>query len=86
MAEWLQMVVVTTVVGGVGWLVSSGINNLRDQMAQHGVKLDLIMARQAQFEKDCVTWDDLEKINLKVTDHDQRIIIVETTCKQQHGM
>ena len=85
MAEWLQMVVVTTVVGGVGWLVTSGINNLRDQMAQHGVKLDLIMSRQAQFERDCVTWGDLEKVNLKVTEHDRRIIVVETRCASEHG-
>lgn len=47
--------------------------------------ISAIDARQRLTEKDCVTWADMEKERLRITEHDRRITIIETTCKSEHG-
>jgi hypothetical protein len=59
--------------------------SLRNWMGRVDSKLDRMEARQAQTEKDCVTWTELEKVNLKVGEHDRRLTVMETTCKSEHG-
>jgi hypothetical protein len=48
-------------------------------------RLDKIEDRQGKAEKDCVTWADMEKERLRLSDHDRRITVIETTCKSEHG-
>ena len=59
--------------------------SLRSWMGRVDTRLDRMEAKQAQQEKDCVTWTDLEKERLRLAEHDRRITIIETTCKQEHG-
>lgn len=59
--------------------------SLRSWMGRVDARLDRMEAKQAQTERDCVTWNDLEKERLRIADHDRRITVIETTCKAEHG-
>ena len=74
----LLLSVIGILVTGMWWSVRAAITRLI-------TKLDAIEARQSQMDKDCVTWGDLEKERLRISDHDRRLTVIETTCKQEHG-
>lgn len=59
--------------------------SLRSWMGKVDTRLDRMEAKQAQTEKDCVTWSDLEKERLRIAEHDRRLTVIETTCKSEHG-
>lgn len=74
----LLLSVIGVLVTVMWWSIRTGIVRLVDSV-------DELKNRLAKTEKDCVTWDDLEKERLRLADHDRRITIIETTCKQEHG-
>ncbi len=50
-------------------------------------KIDELMAGQHNTElrfKDCVTWDELAKLDRRVDEHDTRLAKIETKCEEQH--
>ena len=59
--------------------------SLRSWMGRVDTRLDRMEAKQAQQEKDCVTWADHEALKLVVNCVDRRVTVIETTCKQEHG-
>jgi hypothetical protein len=71
-----------TLIGGLLVIVWWSI---RSWMSKIDVKLDRMELRQTAIEKDCVTWPELEKVTLRLSEYDRRITIIETTCKQEHG-
>lgn len=71
-----------TLIGGLLVIVWWSI---RSWMCKVDSKLDQVITKQAQQDKDCVTWADMEKERLRLADHDRRLTIVETTCEQKHG-
>lgn len=43
------------------------------------------VAAQAQrLERDCVTWDEFNKLKADVTHHSTEIAVIRTTCNQIH--
>lgn len=70
--------VIGGLVAGMWWSVKTWVTRLMK-------KLDAMDERQIKTEKDCVTWPELEKVTLKVNEHDRRITIIETSCKAEHG-
>lgn len=78
MPEWLAQTGFGAVLTVIGWLIVNKLNRIDS-------KLDRVEERQTKTEKDCVTWADLEKTSLQVQDHERRLTITETTCKQEHG-
>lgn len=78
MPEWFAPMGLATLLGVLGWLISRKLDGMDS-------KLDKMNERQAVIEKDCVTWQDLEKERLRIAEHDRRITIIETTCKSEHG-
>ena len=74
MPDWVVQGVFGVLLSIIGYLV-----------VRIDKKLDRIDERQSKIEKDCVTWSDLEKERLRISDHDRRITIVETTCQNRHG-
>jgi len=59
--------------------------SLRSWMGRVDTRLDRMEAKQAQQEKECVTWADHEALKLVVNCVDRRVTIIETTCKAEHG-
>lgn len=59
--------------------------SLRSWMGRVDTRLDRMEAKQAQQEKECVTWADHEALKLIVNGVDRRVTIIETTCKAEHG-
>lgn len=78
MPDWLAPMGLATLLAVLGWLITRKLDAMDS-------KLDRMEMRQAATEKNCVTWDDLEKERLRLAEHDRRITIIETTCKSEHG-
>jgi len=74
----LLLSIIGVLVSGMWWSVRTGLVRLMD-------KLDKMETRQAQVEKDCVTWADHEALKLNVNGIDRRVTVIETTCEQKHG-
>lgn len=74
----LLLAVIGVLVTGMWWSVRTGITRLMD-------KLDKMEDRQAQVERDCVTWADHEALKITVSSVDRRVTVIETTCVAQHG-
>lgn len=71
-----------TLIGGLLIIVWWSI---RSWMSKIDAKLDRMELRQTATEKDCVTWPELEKVSLRLAEHDRRITVIETTCAKEHG-
>jgi hypothetical protein len=78
MPEWFVQFGLGALLAILGWLITRKLDGI-------DAKLDRMELRQSTMEKDCVTWSDLEKERLRISDHDRRITVIETTCKQEHG-
>ena len=74
----LLLSIVGVLLTGMWWSIRTALTRLID-------KLDKMEARQAQVERDCVTWADHEALKLNVNGIDRRVTVIETTCKQEHG-
>lgn len=48
-------------------------------------KLDRMEERQTQTEKNCVTWDEFNKLKADVTHQGTEIAVIKTTCEGKHG-
>jgi len=78
MPEWFVQIGLGGLLAVLGWLITRKLDGIDS-------KLDRMEIRQAKIEKDCVTWSDLENVKLDVKDHDRRLTVIETTCKQERG-
>lgn len=85
MPEWLAALLVAAALTVVGWVVQRGFESIHTALADLRTDIKGIADKQARLDKDCVTWSDLESVKLDVKDHDRRITVVETNCKQEHG-
>ena len=74
----LLISVIGALLAVMWWSIRTWIVRLVDSVGE-------LQNRITKTEKDCVTWDELEKERLRISDHDRRITIIETTCKQEHG-
>jgi len=71
-----------TLIGGLLVIVWWSI---RSWMCKVDAKLDQVITKQAQQDKDCVTWADMEKERLRLNEHDRRLTVVETSCEARHN-
>lgn len=85
MPEWGLQLIAGTLLAALGWLIVNKLNRI-DR------KLDRYEERQAQVEKDCLTWKQFEAEMGKQVDPlwqktdrlGERLTIVETRCREQH--
>ena len=81
-AEWLLPIGMSALLACLGWLIVNKLNRI-------DAKLDRIEDRQGRTEKDCVTWEALDKelgpVRKKAENISDRLLVVETQCKKQHG-
>lgn len=85
MPEWLAALLVAAALAVVGWVVRRGFESIHLALAELRADIKAIADKQARLDKDCVTWPELEKVQLDVKGLDRRVTIVETTCQQERG-
>ena len=82
MPDWLSQLGFGAILAIIGWLIVNKLNGIDK-------KLDRYEERQAKVEKDCVTWDDLNKelgpIKRKTDAHEVELATLKATCKAEHG-
>lgn len=78
MPDWFVQLGLGAVLTIIGWLIVNKLNRIDS-------KLDRIETKQAQQDKDCVTWDEFNKLRADVTAHATEIAVIKTTCKAEHG-
>jgi len=85
--DWLIPASIGTLVCGglavLGILAKHGFNTIVKTLDEHGADLKAVRSAIPH----CVTWDDLGKeldpMKADVRDHERRITVVETMCKER---
>ena len=69
----------------IGWFVSDKLATLTMGIAALHTKFDNVIAEQAQLKKDCVPWEEFDKLKVDVTHINTEIAVIKTTCNAEHG-
>ena len=83
MPEWLLQILITAAFAALGGLISWVGGMVKQVLLQ----LSILDKRQDAVDlkfTNCVTWDDLKDVGLRVDNHEKRLTIVETVCHQRH--
>ncbi len=59
--------------------------SIRSWMCKVDNKLDQVITKQAQQDKDCVTWEEFNKLKSEVVYHSTEIAVIKTTCENERG-
>ena len=85
MPEWLAPLLVAAALAVVGWVGRRGFESLHTALKELRDDLKTIADKQAQLDKDCVTWEEFNRLKADVTHQSTEIAVLRTSCKTTHG-
>jgi len=84
MPEWFVQIGFATLLTVLGWLISRKLDGIDKKLDRVDERMGKTDERQAKIEKDCVTWEEFNRLRADVTHHSTEIAVIKTTCNATH--
>lgn len=85
MPEWLAAILVGAAVALIGWVLRRGYTAILEAIKEIRDDLKAVIRSQAELARDCVTWEEFNKLRADVTHHSTEIAVIKTNCEGKHG-